>query len=319
MEYFLTTLISVAIMLAYALPGFLFVKLKKVSQDSISAFAKLLMYICQPFLTIYSFNKILVDAPDVSISETMKSCGIVFGLSIGIMMFLIFIFYMIYNKKLEDVKYRIATIAVAFGNCTFMGIPILEALFPSNPEVALYSTIFFISMSILGWTIGSSLIARDKKYIKIKNILLNPAIIALVIALPLFLTKTVLPSVLDNMVTILGKMSTPLCMIIIGMRFGTVPIKPIFTDPLQYISMAVKLIAMPLLMILVVYFMPIDVTIQKSLIIMAACPCAAVVLTFSELIGQGQDKACNIILLTTLLSVVTLPLICMLTDYILPS
>ena len=67
------------------------------------------------------------------------------------------------------------------------------------------------------------------------------------------------------------------------------------------------------------YFMPIDITIQKSLIIMAACPCAAVVLTFSELIGQGQDKACNIILLTTLLSVVTLPLICMLTDFILPS
>ena len=54
----LTTLICVAVMLAYAVPGFLLVKTKLVKADAIPAFARLLMYVCQPFLTLYAFSRV---------------------------------------------------------------------------------------------------------------------------------------------------------------------------------------------------------------------------------------------------------------------
>ena len=55
---FTVTLQCVLIMLAYAVPGYVLVKSKKVPEKSISSFAALLMYVLQPFLTIYSFQQV---------------------------------------------------------------------------------------------------------------------------------------------------------------------------------------------------------------------------------------------------------------------
>ncbi len=57
MAQFKTTLIMVGIMLAYAVPGYIIIKAKAVKSDHIASFSKLLMYVCQPALTLYSFNK----------------------------------------------------------------------------------------------------------------------------------------------------------------------------------------------------------------------------------------------------------------------
>ena len=57
MNEFLITLATVGIMLAYAVPGYILIKVRAVKADGISAFSKLLMYVCQPFLTLYSFNR----------------------------------------------------------------------------------------------------------------------------------------------------------------------------------------------------------------------------------------------------------------------
>ena len=70
MDNFLITLTTVALMLAYAAPGFLVVKTKLIKEESISAFAFVLMYICQPCLVIYSFNQV----PRVICQRLQNSC-----------------------------------------------------------------------------------------------------------------------------------------------------------------------------------------------------------------------------------------------------
>lgn len=312
MDAYINTLICVAIMLAYMLPGYIFVKIKSVPQESISSFAKVLMYVCQPCLTVYAFNKILVSDIKFDNGGLFANLGIIFGLSFVVMLAVIAVFYFAFRKKYADVKYRVCTVAAAFGNCTFMGIPILEAVFPNNPEVALYSTAFFFSMSLIGWTAASALITGDKKYINVKNFLLNPAVVALAVALPLYFTNTALTGQLGDMVTLLGKMTTPMCMLVIGMRLGAVKIKPIFTSAAQYVSIAVKLAAMPLIMLAVVYFLPIGSVLKISLVTMSACPCASIVLNFAEMLHSGQETAVNVVLLSTFLCVATLPSMCLL-------
>lgn len=130
MQEFKTTLIMVGIMLAYAVPGFILIKTKLVKSDSISSFSKLLMFVCQPALTLYSFNK----------ADFTKQLGInlLIFLAIITVAQLIFIgvFYLIFRKKMEQVKYRITTVATTLSNCSFLGVPLLEAIFPDSSNVA---------------------------------------------------------------------------------------------------------------------------------------------------------------------------------------
>jgi len=65
---------------------------------------------------------------------------------------------------------------------------------------------------------------------------------------------------------------------------------------------------MPLLAIALTSLLPCDPTMEKALIIMCSCPVATVVLNLSEVIEQGQKHAVNTVLLGTILSIITLPL-----------
>ena len=95
MNEFLTTLIIVGIMLLYAVPGFILVKAKAIKPDSISAFSKVLMFVCQPALTLYSFNK----------ADFTKELGInlliFFAVITAAQLLFIGFFCLIFRKKLK--------------------------------------------------------------------------------------------------------------------------------------------------------------------------------------------------------------------------
>lgn len=313
MQAFLTTLIVVGIMLLCAVPGYILVKLKAVKPDGISSFSKVLMFVCQPALTIYSFNK----------ADYTRELGlnlIIFFAAISLLqlMFLGF-FAFVFRKKSHDVRYRIATIATTLSNCSFLGIPILEAIFPTSQNVAAYSMMYFLSMSLLGWTLVSAIITRDVKYIGIKKVCINPATISIAVALPFFLTGFKIGAengrflaLLGDMITILGKMTTPLCMIIMGMRLATVNIKSIFDSALQYLDIAINQIVLPLTAFGLLTLIGADKELTYCMFIMCACPVASVVQNYAEIFGQGQDTAANTVLLGSLASIVTLPLMALL-------
>lgn len=313
MQEFKTTLIMVGIMLAYAVPGFILVKTKCVKSDSISAFSKLLMYVCQPALTLYSFNK----------ADFSKQLGInlLIFLAIITVVQLIFIgvFYLIFRKKQGDVRYRIATVATTLSNCSFLGVPLLEAIFPNSPNVAAYSMMYFLSMSLLGWTLVSTIITRDRKYISVKKILINPATLSIAISLPFFFTGfkigfengEVLGQI-GNMISILGKMTTPLCMLVMGMRLATIKIKSLFTNWMQYFAVVINQLVFPLFVLGVLTLFKVDIELKSCMFIMCACPVAAVVQNYAEILGEGQDTAANMVLLGTMSSIATLPIMALL-------
>lgn len=306
MSAFLTTLIWVAIMLAYAVPGFLVVKTKMVKATAIPAFATVLMYVCQPGLTLYSFN--LADYTP----QLLKNMGIFFGIVTALQITFLMFFYLLWKKKFNDVKYRIGSVATVLTNCSFFGVPILQALFPDNQNVAVYSMMYFLSMSLIGWTLASFIISGDRKYISIKKILINPATLSIAVALPLFLTSTKLPAEIADMATVLGKMTTPMCMLVMGMRLATMKIKPIFTDGMQYLTVFINQVIFPLTAFAIVWFMPVDLELKQCLYVMCCCPVASVVLNYAEILGQGQERAANTLLLGTILSIVTLPVLVLL-------
>lgn len=299
---FTVTLTTVAMMLLYAVPGYLLIRCRKLGADSISAFATLLLYLCSPFQTIYAMQRIEYS------QYMLIHLGLALLLGVVLMGGMLAIVYFILRKKQHLVPYRICTAASALGNCGFMGIPLLEALLPEYPQAVAFASMFFMAMNILMWTVTSFIITRDRQYISIKKVFLNPSSIAMGAALILFFTRTRLPGQLGDMVTLLSKMTTPLCMLILGMRLAVVPFKPIFTSGLQYMAVALKLFAFPLLALAVCSLLPVERNFAVSLYIICCAPTGNLVLSFAEILGEGQDTAANVVLLSTLLSMLTIPL-----------
>ncbi len=170
-------------------------------------------------------------------------------------------------------------------------------------------------MFVTAFTIGVYCITYDKKFISVKAIFLNPMTISLVVAIIIYVCKWHFPKVLGDAVAILGKMTTPVCMHVLGMRLASVSLKNLFIRPFVYIVCGVKLVAFPLLAYLLVRFIPFFFDFFKqSILILSAAPSAAVILSLAELHECEQELTSNVVLLTTILCVVTLPVISLMKD-----
>jgi predicted permease len=134
----------------------------------------------------------------------------------------------------------------------------------------------------------------------------------MIIAFLIFILSIDLPDQLLSMITIAGRMASPLSMIILGMRLATVDLKQLFCDARHYFAVGVNQIVMPLVSLLIVVFLPISSDVKIAFFITSSCPIAASVLNYSELAGVGQKQAASLVLLGTILSVVTLPLMMLL-------
>lgn len=313
MEVFLIALTAVGVLLAAAVPGYLLVKKRVIGEECIPGLSKILVYICQPCLAVYTFKSAEYSP------QRLADIGIFAVLAAvipSVMLALVFVFV---NKRSKDeVIYRIITIASSFANCAFFGIPILEALFPAEiaKEVILYTTVYSMMMNVTGWTVGSAIISRDMKYVSVKKILINPATIGTAVALVLFILEIPVQSNLLSMITSAAKMATPISMLIMGMRLATMKFGSLFTDYRIYITVALKQLAMPLLSFAVLYFLPVDPVLKSVFFVISACPVASMVLNYSEMVGEGQREAANTVLLGTVLSIITLPIMTLLLPFI---
>ncbi len=304
---FLTTASMVGLLLFYALPGFLLSKTKLIKEDSIPSFAKVLLYVCQPALTLYSFEKVEYSL------ELLKNMGIFFLITLFGQIILLVLFYFILRKKsAENVKYRILNISLVLSNCGFFGVPVAEKLFPEMVEAAAYCMVFSFGFNIICWTAVMAIVTRDKKYIKPQQIFLNPSTISFVTALIFMICKVDLPPILDDGISVVGRFATPLCMLILGMRLGYTRFKIIFGGFMQYIAVVVNQMVAPLLIFLILILLPIDEQMKNLAFVLFACPIASNVLNFSELCGEGQESAASNVLLGTLLSVATMPIMMLL-------
>ncbi len=303
---FTVTLVTVAVMLAYAVPGYLLSRFRAVKEEAIPAFAKVLMYVCQPCLTLYAFDRVEYSV------DLLQEIGIFFAVTLLAQLIAILLFYAVVKGRGDDVAYRVSAVAAAFGNCAFMGVPLVEAALPDAPRAVLMSAIFFLTMSLLGWTLASYLITRNKRFVAVKSIFLNPSVLILVVALPLFFTHTKLPLTVASAVEILGKMTTPLCMLIMGMRLARMSPRALIGRPVQYAAIGVKLIVFPLAVYGIARLLPVALYLKQTLLLLSACPVASVVLNFAEMHGAGQENAANVVLVSTGLSLLTIPLLSLL-------
>ena len=298
--------------MAYAVPGYLFVKRKSMNASQIAPFSKVLVYFCQPCLQLYAFQ-----TADCT-GELLRHMGLFFIFCTAAEA-LILLGAMLLIPDRGEARRRVCSVACVLGNVGFIGIPLLQALLPEEMRadgVAL-SAMFALSMNLLGWTCGLYRMTGERKHIKLRSLLANPAMLAFYVSFPLFVLGIKLPDTAAATVELAGRMSTPLCMIALGMRLASTPWKRIFTDKYAWLACAGKLIAMPLLSLLLVRVFDVPVYFGMTLFLLSCCPCASAVQNFSEIYlpeaeTEGKNTAADAILLSNILCMLTIPLMAML-------
>lgn len=305
---FLKTLYNVLIMFFYITPAFILKKVDWIKTEHLVSISSLLLYICAPALMLDAFQKCEFT------KDNIIKIGKMFLVSFLLQIIAVVILMLIFYKKIEESKYRIAIAAGIFGNCAFFGLPLINALFPGSPICVVYVVIYTTTQNILIFTVAIYCITLDKQYVSILKALLNPATLSFIVAFIVFLTKWKYPKELADAFSSLSKMATCICMQILGIRLASVEsLTALFKRPFVYLALLIKLGIFPIFCYLISNWIPWwDKYFVATLVIEAATPTAVFILGLSEQYGKEQELASNSILLSTIACVVTLPLITLL-------
>lgn len=281
---FQAALSVVLVTLLYILPGYIVSKLKRASASHLPTLSGILIYACTPCMIISAFLGL-----DYS-PELLGNLALFFLFSLAGQCAFMALMYLLTRHRFADVKYRLMTVGMVMGNVGFFGQPIVRALLPDHPEAVCYSSAFMVSMNILVFTMGVYCLTHDKKYISLKTAVVNPAGFALPIGIILFIAggRTWVPKVVSDALSVLGNMTTPLCMIILGIRLSQMKLRSLFVKPFVYLIIAGKLLAFPLFCYALSFLLPVDAAFRSTVLILCATPCAAMVLSLAEIHDAGQ-------------------------------
>jgi len=248
------TLTNVLVTIMYVIPGFLLCKAKKASADHLSTVSAILIYIGTPCMVISTFMNI-----EFSWAQ-MQNMGLFFVATLFLQAAFMAVLYGVLRKKYEISKYRLLTIASVMGNVGFFGLPIVRALIPGNPEAQAYSIIYVVTMNILVFTMGAYCLTKETKYMSLKAAIINPTILSFLVALPLHMLglRSAVSDTLFNSVELVGKLTTPVCMFVLGIRLATVSLKKLFARPFVYVMCVLKMVVFPLFCYAAVYFLPVS-------------------------------------------------------------
>ena len=170
-------------------------------------------------------------------------------------------------------------------------------------------------MTIMSFTIGVYALTANKQFMSLFSALYNQGTISLAFSVIIYLAEWIFPKILGDAVSLLAKMSTPLCMLILGMRLASVNLLHLFKRPFVYIACFIKLFIFPLVSYFLVYFIPFfDNEFKSSIFILSGAPCAALILSLAELHSTEQELSANVVLVSTILCVFTLPILTIILD-----
>lgn len=281
-------------MLTLIVFGFVLVKKKVIDEEGTRQLSTVLTMYVMPASMITSFNA------DFELERL-----VLFGWA-AIAAFITIVSRIILNHFIFKPEERIDKYGVTFPNSGFFGIPIVTALI--GTQGIFFMSAYIMVTNILQWTYGRALITGDRSSMSIKKVFTNPAMIAAMIGLFLYISQVPLPSFIWNAVGSVASLNTSLAMIIIGSYLANSTLKETFMNKAAYKATFMRLLVTPLLAILVIQLLPINnAEVELVLTIASVAPAAANTAILSRLFGGDYRYGARIVVLSSLISIVTIP------------
>jgi len=309
LDIVLNQIVIFAILMAI---GFIAVKAKALTKDALNALSRLIVLIILPAL-IFS----IMAGSGVRISDFLNNGAFAIGVALCYTLLIISGIVMSRLLKLEGKTANIYMSLATFGNMGFMGIPLLLGIF-SDPVVQVCIAVYTVIDMALLWTYGVYLCSRHQDSSNplstIKN-MINPTTVALLIGFIIMAVRLPVPGLLMSTITGIGNTSKYLTLIYIGGVLAYVSLAKVSTKSNILILTAVKMLALPVIVfILLGFFLPLEQRTILTLIV--GLPGMTTVAMIASNYQSDVEYATEIIFVTTLASLVTIPLVFIATSLI---
>ena len=293
---------QVAIMFGLMAVGWVAYRAHWLGTEALRGLTNLLLFLVAPSVTIQAFQRPFDAA-------RLRTIGIVFVIDLVAFAITIAVARAIMNRRLvPDHAMRVALqFGTVYSNAGFIGIPLTQALLGSDG--VFYAVTYIAAYAVYVWTHGISLFGHEhvRASMKLRRVVLNPGIISILIALPLYIFSVHIPSPASDVVGYLAAMNTPLSMIVVGVNLAALSLRSIFSDKFVWLGTLARNIIIPALFIVLLGFLPIDPVARMAILISVSTPVGAFLVIFSVRHDQDTQFATRLLCLSTLLCVITLP------------
>lgn len=312
MGFAVTVAEQVVIMFLLIAVGFFMFRIKMVDTHTMKHMTDVLLYIVTPAIL---FNSFTIERTD----ELLKSLLLAFALAIVSYLCAFAVAYLLVRKK-GNPHAAIERFAIIYPNNGFMGIPLVAAVFGETG--ILYATAYICIGNIFTWTHGVSLIIRsrnqegnrEKFKMPLSQLLLSPPLLSFFVGFLVFLLRIPIPGTLQQGIQYIASLNTPLAMIIVGTNLAQTPILSAFRSPRLYWVVFLINLAVPCVILALFSFLPFSTDLLINNIILSACPSAAMTIIFAEKYKNDVEYATRLFTLSSLMTLITLPLIMTLTS-----
>lgn len=196
-----------------------------------------------------------------------------------------------------------------FSNLGFIGIPVVSSIL--GAEYVVYVTEFLLAYNLVFYTYGIAFMEGKFTIASLKTII-NPGNLCCVVGLALIIAGIQIPDFLRTAVTYLGNATTPLSLMAVGYMLAVSDLQKIFGSPRIYIFSFIKLLVLPLALLPALKLLPIDKYLLPVCMVMFGMPVGNMPLMIGTKKGIDCGACTSAILVTTILCVVTIPILLML-------
>ena len=296
MEFALIIFKQTLLMSLYMLIGYLLYRGKKIDAAGSRSLAALLVWASIPATIIKSC---LVPYSSARMLQ-MALCFLLGAVVLAVAMLI---------SRLCFRKDAVSQFGASFSNAGFIGIPLVQASL--GDEAVFFLIGIIVLLNILQFTYGVKLLKGGEVKLSVKSVLLNPIALAAIIGVALFAARlgNSLPPLFTGLISGVAALNAPLAMIVLGVYLAQTKLSHLVTSRKLYLFSAVRLLLIPCLTIPVLALLPGDPALKMAIMIAAAAPAGANVAVYCQLYGCDYGYACETVTQSTILSIVTLPLI----------
>lgn len=317
MEVFQHTFTQMVMLFFIILCGFIARKARMTSDSFDGNLSKLVMAITLPATIL---NSVLSNSNLPSDEVILQMMGYAVVYFAAACVFACAVVHFLYRKLGRSTK-GAHSFMMVFGNTGFLGYAVLAAIFDSN--AVLYAAIFNIVFNIVLFSVGVFLVSGDSEKTKQKrslkmqvkafsHTLIQPTMLASYLAMALALLHVSDSGPIGQTCSILGGMTVPAAMLIIGSSLAKMPIKQMLGDGWSYLTSFVRLAVMPACAYLLFSQFVVDPYLLAILVLLAAMPAASNGTMLALAYDGDLSTMARVTFLTTVFSLGTLPIVALL-------
>lgn len=300
---------QVLILFLLLMTGFLARRLKVFGAEAIKGMTSLIIKVSLPAMILHSMatQSFTPELLVRSLQVLLASC-VVYGVLIGLA---VPIGRLLRCPPQDRGVYRFVLV---FSNVGFMGFPVVSAVF--GQEALFYASIYNLPFNLLAFTVGVVILLRGqdqpvggKAAFKLEwQHIISPVVVAILAGYAAFLLQPPIPQPVISFLELAGSITTPLSMLVIGGMLAQAPLGAAFGQWRIYVVGAFRLLIWPLAVWFSLRAVFSDPLLAAIPAIITAMPAAANTALLAGEHGANELLASRTIFITTLFSVLTIPL-----------